>query len=78
MMVKKSTKCSKWRGRCETGGDDEDVPLLLSMVEGEGGASGGGRGGGEFGRFCSIHIRRDDISMEGVGRIFRKQGKTGK
>ena len=78
MMVKKSTTCSKWRGRCETGGDDEDVPLSLSMVEGEGGASGGDRGGGEFGRFCLIHIRRDDISMEGVGRIFRKQGKTEK
>ncbi len=28
-------------------------PLSLSMVEGEGGASGGGRGGGEFGRFIS-------------------------
>ena len=78
MMVKKSTTCSKWRGRCETGGDNEDVPLSLSMVEGEGGASGGGRGGGEFGRFRSIHTRRDDISMEGVWRIFRKQGKTGK
>jgi hypothetical protein len=47
------------------------------MVEGEGGASGGGRSGGEFGRFFSIHIRRDDISMEGVGRIFRKQVKLG-
>jgi hypothetical protein len=49
MMVKKSTRCIKWRGRCETGGDDEDVPLSLSMVEGEGGASGGGCSGGEFG-----------------------------
>ena len=78
MMVKKSTKCSKWRGRCETGGDNGDVPLSLSMVEGEGGASGGGRGGGEFGRFFSIHIFRDDISMEGIRQIFRKQGKTEK
>ena len=74
---KKLTTCSKWRGRCETGGDNEDVPLSLSMVEGEGDASGGGLSGGEFGQFFSIHIRRDDISMEGVGRIFRKQGTLG-
>ena len=73
MMVKKSTTCSKWRGRCETGGDDEDVPLSLSMVEGEGGASGGGRGSGEFGRFISAAMilvwRASGESSESKGKL---------
>ena len=60
------------------GGNDEDDPVLLSMVEGEGGVSRGGRGGGEFGWFGSIRICRDDIGMEGIGWILQKQGKAGK
>ena len=76
-MVKKSTTCSKWRGQCEMGGNNEDVPLLLLMVEGEGGASGGGCGGSEFGQFGLICIRRNDSMEGGRENLSETKGKLG-